>query len=459
MHAGSVDAATLRRMEACIWGNTEQGAAVKIAVEPIEKFGPIASPGKLINLAKSQLHDDPEFLRRNGIVRPTHRTTLGLFYASYGTDDVKRAGERKVRAQRHCVGPGSRWRVNFIAQKARLAVQPSMRRDSITEVEIDAATLLKEAQAAFWLLATYGGIGSKSRKGFGSVCAPEIAAELNREAVVKQADQFRLLWKQLELPFTPGAAGSASFADANLVEQETHWTNSWFALDQIGAIMQSFAQAPATTGHGKHCEQKAVLGLPRQIHGPRNQPLPHQDRQSWVPPRKLTGTIGDRLASPVHFHLAKTQQGTLLVRAAIFVPTGANAHNHAAALLAQYETHIGRELKRIVVATAKHGKFQLFPQFCPAAAAGPTLGSQTAPKSLPRTNDRVEAVLLPQKTKAGGWRARHLQSALEGHVHNSGAVPKDAMPGQRITLIVKSVNPREITFRYPVERDDQPGQS
>ncbi len=39
----------------------------------------------------------------------------------------------------------------------------------------------------------------------------------------------------------------------------------WRVLDAIGTSAQAFAQAPASTGHGKHCPAKIGLGLPRRI--------------------------------------------------------------------------------------------------------------------------------------------------------------------------------------------------
>jgi CRISPR-associated protein Cmr6 len=68
---------------------------------------------------------------------------------------------------------------------------------------------------------------------------------------------------------------------------------------------------------------------------------------------------------------------------------------------------------------------------------------------LPKAGDRVEAVLLKEKTRKGGWRARHVASGLAGPIQNTSAVPAEKQPGDTVTLIVRSVNPKEIAFAWP----------
>jgi CRISPR-associated protein Cmr6 len=70
----------------------------------------------------------------------------------------------------------------------------------------------------------------------------------------------------------------------------------------------------------------------------------------------------------------------------------------------------------------------------------------------PRPGDRVEAVLLEERTKKGGWKARHEPSGLEGPIQNSAAVPADKRPGDRVSLIVKIAKGRESGFEWPGEK-------
>jgi CRISPR-associated protein Cmr6 len=69
--------------------------------------------------------------------------------------------------------------------------------------------------------------------------------------------------------------------------------------------------------------------------------------------------------------------------------------------------------------------------------------------ALPKPGERVEATLLEERTKKGGWKARHEPSGLTGPVQNTGDVPATAKVGDRLTLVVASVTAREIAFRFP----------
>ncbi len=75
-----------------------------------------------------------------------------------------------------------------------------------------------------------------------------------------------------------------------------------------------------------------------------------------------------------------------------------------------------------------------------------------APRSLaapPKPGEIVECVLLDEKTKKGGWKARHEPSGIEGPVQNSARVPADARPGDRLQLKVKIAKGRESGFEVP----------
>jgi CRISPR-associated protein Cmr6 len=88
---------------------------------------------------------------------------------------------------------------------------------------------------------------------------------------------------------------------------------------------------------------------------------------------------------------------------------------------------------------------------------GPLTGGRSqraeALRSSPRSGDRVEAVLLEERTKRGGWKARHEPSGVSGPIQNSGDVPPGLKPGDRVELVVASVSAREVAFRFPTLRD------
>ena len=69
-------------------------------------------------------------------------------------------------------------------------------------------------------------------------------------------------------------------------------------------------------------------------------------------------------------------------------------------------------------------------------------------QSVPRANDRVMAELLAEKTKRGGWKAKHVDSGLEGPIQDSQNMPADAEPGQRVELTVASTSSTGMQFKW-----------
>ncbi|MGV3524630.1 MAG: type III-B CRISPR module RAMP protein Cmr6 [Candidatus Sericytochromatia bacterium] len=72
---------------------------------------------------------------------------------------------------------------------------------------------------------------------------------------------------------------------------------------------------------------------------------------------------------------------------------------------------------------------------------------------LPQAGDWIEAVLLEERTKKGGWRAQHPATKLAGPLLNSGNVAGDAEAGTPVTLIVHASNKFEMSFRWPTEAE------
>jgi hypothetical protein len=66
-------------------------------------------------------------------------------------------------------------------------------------------------------------------------------------------------------------------------------------------------------------------------------------------------------------------------------------------------------------------------------------GDQSNP-SMPRTGDKVECVLLAEKTRKGGWKAQLLQRPIEGPITNTADVPKSAKPGQVVMLRLGAIS-------------------
>lgn len=90
---------------------------------------------------------------------------------------------------------------------------------------------------------------------------------------------------------------------------------------------------------------------------------------------------------------------------------------------------------------------------------GATRRSQAATRRSPQVPTSglsvgafVEAVLLEERTKKGGWKARYEPSGRSGAIQNSADVPATAKPGDVVTLVVAAVPVRgEIAFRVPTE--------
>jgi hypothetical protein len=91
----------------------------------------------------------------------------------------------------------------------------------------------------------------------------------------------------------------------------------------------------------------------------------------------------------------------------------------------------------------------------PREAASKPVAAKDPSLRLPESGTPVEAILLEEKTKAGGWKAKHIQSGLVGPIVNNADVPNDKVPDEPITLRLHSNNPRDISFRYPTVADEQ----
>lgn len=305
MHSGHVDVATLRRMEAAIWGDSNSGGAVRVVLETVRRNGPTKFD------FKDGFEPKTDFKKLHGLAdRPNNKTTQGIFYLAYGMDEMSR-GEKKPRL---FLEAGSIWTVSLKARPSRFDLA-----DGHSFV-LESACLLEHAIASLWLLCAFGGVGSKGRKGFGSLqCdAPDFSGFSVRRCR-QIADGFRGRLG-VNAAYDRTRAESPALNDPQLVgpiEVSTPFTDAWQALDQIGFAYQGFAQSLA------HKARKAALGLPRKIHGPRDDgPIKTkagklmQDPATWQPPVWLDTPQRDpriehenaRYASPICIHLGRKNQ-------------------------------------------------------------------------------------------------------------------------------------------------------
>jgi CRISPR-associated protein Cmr6 len=75
------------------------------------------------------------------------------------------------------------------------------------------------------------------------------------------------------------------------------------------------------------------------------------------------------------------------------------------------------------------------------------------PIDVPTPGQTVECVLLKERTRKGGWKARHEPSGLSGPIQNASDVLDDKTAGDALELIVASANQREIAFKYPTDSE------
>jgi CRISPR-associated protein Cmr6 len=90
----------------------------------------------------------------------------------------------------------------------------------------------------------------------------------------------------------------------------------------------------------------------------------------------------------------------------------------------------------------------------PVAKVDRQMVTPTKSVSLPKPGQKVEAQLLEERTKKGGWRATHAPSGLSGPIQNTGDVPSDRTAGDTLELIVASATERGLDFRYPTPADE-----
>ena len=440
MHAAHLDRTALRKLETVVWGDAENGGALAVSVE--EAVRPAVKPFDKRKIARERKLEDPsgrnitqagvsapDAARERKLEDPSRRNiTQGLFYVSYGMDEKSR--------RRHYAEPGTRWTVTLKARKGHL---PDGGR------RVEAADVLGQGEAALWLLCRYGGVGSKARKGFGSFADVEVAGIAAVDDCKRRAAAFRRAAGVAERAGAP--AGSSSLEDMLDLEVETPWKDWWFAIDQLGSAAQAFARENA------HQDDKAALGLPRKIHGPSHQPMGHQDRGKHEPPKRLSARNGQRHAAPVHYHLSPRADGALTIRMTAFPSPALPNVGTSRRVLGDLRALLQTELMERKERHADRGVRAPKPDGAPA---GPDTDTPAAASAPPKAGERVDAVLLDEKTKKGGWKAKHEPSGLQGPIQNTADVPGAEEPGNRVGLVVASVNPREIAFRWPTARDAGP---
>ncbi len=412
MHAGHLDRCSLSKLETAVWGDAQSGSPVRIAVDPIE-------------VGEPEQYDRRD--RQRDLPKPNHRqrVTQGLFYAAYGM-----AEGRERNRWRWYRPPGSRWRVTLTAKSGRFDAGSDKR-----VIRLSSKRLLEQAAAALWLLARFGGAGSRSRKGFGSFDDITVHGILAIEHCIASAKRFRQACR-LNGP-QPRRVNVPDLEAAKelIVESDTSWTDPWYALDQTGLMLQLFAKQELAP------DERIALGLPRRI-----------GRNG----RSLKSTKGDRHASPALWSLATADDGKLTVRLIAFpaacLPDGKTSRAILRKLLDFTETELRRQAEKAPPAASRRNQRRGSRGRTTASRRQSVVSRRVPTNPLPKAKDRVEAEILEEKTRKGGWKAKHVDGGLKGPIQDTGNVPADVQPGQRVQLTVAFANPTEIAFTWAEPR-------
>ncbi len=287
LHAGYVTVDQLRQLEAAVWGNTVQGSPLRIRLRTVQPL-------------QARLYQHPS------------ERYSGLKYLAYGMDETSR-GERKQRAVASSRGG---WELMCLVRPSNFVAASEKTHSETTGRPIAAEQVRLQFQAALWLLTHFGGVGSKGRKGFGSL---RIEGALEVTTIEQAMEAAAGLRRSLGIDqnFQESLADSPALGhpDRQVSELAIVALDAWEAIETAG---RAYA---AVAGDFKHQETKIALGLPRKIHGPREKPLAHQSKANHERPKFLETskqTSGKRqearYASPIHLHLSQVEPGRWAVR-------------------------------------------------------------------------------------------------------------------------------------------------
>ena len=316
LHSGFLTVNELRQLEAALWGDATQGAAIQFHL--ITKKRPTV-----------QLHQHP------------NQRDSGLKYLAYGMDETSR-GERK---QRWVANPdGERQLEVRFTDSLYHASSKRKPEDQKQGLSIPAEAIKNQFVSALWLLGQYGGVGSKSRKGFGSLRVHEKLPFESLQAVLARAQSIRDLLKS-GTKFEETLAESPAISHPGTITKEftVSAANATHAIELAGKAYSKVA------GELKHQMEKMSLGLPRKIHGPKQTPMDHQKKESHKPPLFLldtrTGRKGkpenERYSSTVQMHVTKASPSQWTVRVVAMPAKYLPDHTQSAKFLSKFIDSFG----------------------------------------------------------------------------------------------------------------------
>ncbi len=385
----------LRAIEDSIWGSTEESGWIKTRVYSSTK-------NKVeVFQYKDGFSLDRNFARDHQI----DERNSGLLYLAYGMDEG-RGSKRKCRP--YCF-PENRWKVELSIRNnpRELEISAGSYSGHFTKEEI-----LQQARASLSLLCRYGGVGSRSRKGFGSLqWDKSYSLDECRRIAENFSTEFGVPHKQITKP--------VPYSWENFLNREitVNCFDEWTVLDRLGLALKETAEG------SKGKSDKAALGLPRKVHGNLKKIYP-------------------RFAAPVWYHLTKTEKGYLL-RVTAFPSSDIISEDVSRRILGELIGNIEKHLKNL----------KNSPQ---PAKRRPGAGSYQRNKPVDVRNtmgglkakDRLQAVLQEEKTKKGKWKVCPVGTSFVGNVENSSDIPDDKQPGDELSVIVRIAKEDSPSYLY-----------
>ncbi|MDZ4778778.1 MAG: type III-B CRISPR module RAMP protein Cmr6 [Planctomycetia bacterium] len=428
LHAGYLTVAELRSLEAALWGSTKEAGAIRVVVQRRTKGEqqPDWVPGKREALNKKDqrvLRLAPDFAKVHDLAAAPQRRTQGFLYLSFGMDEMP-AGKPNERKRRRCRLPGSEWEISVVV-RAGYYLRPGAAKDE-TPQSIDASVIETQALAALSLLCQFGGVGSKSRNGYGSLKLSRVVSEtlehkraLTPEEAEESANKLRASEK-LRLTNSPLEPSELSVFNDRLMLAPipTPWLNYWKVLDELGFAIQDFGQSDGQ----KRTWIKEAFGLPRKIGQSDNDGRAKfafsgstdktQQAVVWLgqhhPHLDSRRAEDMRHASPIHLHISRNDNGTHSIGVIAFpnriLPDYQTSRDELQALI----EHLQIELPKRI---AKSGP----PKPLPKTSIG------TASASIKRPSGTPVKVTIVSVREKGGFEVQ--EEGRPKGVLNLGPVP------------------------------------
>jgi CRISPR-associated protein Cmr6 len=286
----------LYKLESLIWGGLKNESAVKIIIQKNHNLYP-----QLLNFQEiGQNKNGGKILKKRprqdinlDLIRYKRNDILPLAYLYYGMDNlinIKINGQEiKKRKTRYYLPEGAQWTIKFDCKDVKDG-----------NILITKNEVLNEAKKALFLLTTYGGVGAKSGKGFGSInLSKKMDFEINdlpNKEIIKKLNIGKSIEDNKMLPVP--SLNFIKKLDNPLVVEEVQ--SPFEILNYIGEIYFVFCTKC------KHKPIKKVLGLPRDIKYPGYDPLEENtELYKYVERHKISNNKDIRKSSPIHFHISK----------------------------------------------------------------------------------------------------------------------------------------------------------